>query len=303
MSDISQAAASVITASVIAGCAASGGVVLVVAGAGKLYRGARGRQDMTAIRTALRVPRRQWRLFGLAAGGAECAVGGVVCSGRFGVPGGVALACLGAVFCALLGYVRVKKVPGDCGCIRWRPSSASGASASEGAAPGWRAIARGGMLLGTGVAYAVVSAGMAEPPRQSWWFAGGLAAGLAVLLLLSTPDLMRTPRCRRPLWRQTSATLRALASHDAFAAMAGSAGPFGPVVRYRRTGCTDEFWFTVPADEGSRAAVFQVRRAAHGTRLAVHTALRDVAAPDANWPARAITLADAGRGYEVSRRP
>jgi hypothetical protein len=275
-------------------------VVLVVAGAGKLYRGVRGLDDMTAIRTALRMPRRQWRLFGLAAGVVECAVGVVVCSGRFGVPGGVALACLGAVFCALLGYVRVKKVSGDCGCIRWRPSSSGAGPAGV---PPWRAIARGGMLLGAGVAYAGVSAGTAGAPRQSWWFAGGLAAGLAVLALLSLPSLTRTPRCRRPLWRQTSATLRALASHDAFAAMAGSAGPFGPVVRYRRTGCTDEFWFTVPAGEGSRAAVFQVRRAAHGTRLAVHTSLRDVAAPDANWPARAITLADAGRGYEVSRRP
>jgi hypothetical protein len=295
VSRISQAAASV-----IAGCAASGGVVLVVAGAGKLYRGVRGLDDMTAIRTALRMPRRQWRLFALAAGVVECAVGVVVCSGRSGVPGGVALACLGAVFCALLGYVRVKKVPGDCGCIRWRPSSSGAGPAGV---PPWQAIARGGMLLGAGAAYAGVSAGTAGAPRQSWWFTGGLAAGLAVLALLSLPSLTRTPRCRRPLWRQTSATLRALASHDAFAAMAGSAGPFGPVVRYRRTGCTDEFWFTMPAGEGSRAAVFQVRRAAHGTRLAVHTSLRDVAAPDANWPARAITLADAGRGYEVSRRP
>jgi hypothetical protein len=161
------------------------------------------------------------------------------------------------------------------------------------------------MLLGTGVAYAVAGAsiGVGDAPHQSWWFGGGLAAGLVVLLLLSMPGPVRTPRCRRPLWHQTSATLRALASHDAFAAMAGSAGPFGPTVRYRRTGCTDEFWFTVPADQGSRAAVFQVRRAAHGARLAVHTSLRDVAAPDANWPARAITLADGGRGYEVSRRP
>lgn len=269
-----------------------------MAGTGKLYRGIRGLEDMTAIRRALRMPQHQWRLFGQAAGAAECTVGVVVCSGRFPVPGGVALATLGAVFCALLGYVRVKKVPGDCGCVRLRPGPAG-----AGPAPGWRAFARGGVLLGAGAAYAGVSAGTAGAPRQSWWFAGGLAAGLAVLMLLSMPTLMRTPRCRRPLWRQTSATLRALASHDAFAAMAGSAGPFGPVVRYRRTGCTDEFWFTVPAGEGSRAAVFQVRRAAHGTRLAVHTSLRDVAAPGANWPARAITLADAGRGYEGSRHP
>jgi hypothetical protein len=148
----------------------------------------------------------------------------------------------------------------------------------------------------------VASAGAApccsDPaPRQPWWFGGGLAASLLVLLLLSVPGQVRTPRCRRPLWRQTSATLRALAGHEAFAAMAGSAGPFGPMVRYRRLGCTDEFWFT-PAGAGRRAAVFQVSRAAGGTGLAVHGSLRDVA----DWPGRAITLADTGRGYEVSRR-
>ena len=57
----------------VTGCAASCGAVLVVAGAGKLYRGVTGLEDMTAIRMALRMPRRPWRLFGLAAGGVECA--------------------------------------------------------------------------------------------------------------------------------------------------------------------------------------------------------------------------------------
>ncbi len=198
-------------------------------------------------------------------------------------------------------------------CRRGAGAGASAGLAGAAEAPAWRGLARGGMLLGAGAAYAIAGAGAGagtgvgvgagDAARQAWWFGGGLAAGLVVLLLLSMPGPVRTPRCRRPLWRQKSATLRALASHDAFAAMAGSAGPFGPIVRYRRTGCTDEFWFTVPADQGSRAAVFQVRRAAHGARLAVHTSLRDVAAPGANWPTRAITLADGGRGYEVSRRP
>jgi hypothetical protein len=303
---------SLAAASVIAGGAASGGAVLAMAGAGKLYRGIAGRDDMTAIRRALRMSPRPWRLFGLAAGGAECVAGAVVCSGRFPVVGGAALAALGAVFCALLGYVQVRKIPGGCGCIGWRPASrttasgttasgttASGTTASGTAArvpAGW-AVIRAAVLLGVGLAYAVAGIGA---PRLWWWFGAGAAAGMAVLVLLSRPDPVRTPVCGRPLWRRTSATLRALASHETFAAMAGSAGPFGPVVRYRRLGCTDEFWFTVPPeqglpDQGSRAAVFQVRWVAPGARLAVHTSLRDVTAPDVNWPARAI----AGRWRET----
>src|ERR1700757_505582 len=101
--------------SVTSGCAASCGAVLVVAGASKLYRGMRGLDDMTAIRRALRMSRRQWRLFGLIAGATECVVGAVVCSGAYPVLSGASLAALGAVFCALLAYVLVKQVPGDCG--------------------------------------------------------------------------------------------------------------------------------------------------------------------------------------------
>ena len=290
-------------ASVMAGCAASCGAVLVVAGAGKLYRGARGLDGMTAVRRVLRLRRGQWRLFGLTAGAVECTAGAVLVSGRFPVPGGVALAVLGTVFCALLGYVRVMRIPGGCGCVQWRPGLAK---ASE--LPGWRAIGRAGVMAAAGVAYAVAGEGVAPvwsglgvAPQRDWWFVGGVVMGLLVLLVLSVPGAVGTPRCRRPLWRQRSATLRALARHEAFAAMAGSAGPFGPEVRYRRLGCTDEFWFT-PADPGGRAAVFQVRRAARGTRLAVHTSLRDVTAAGADWPARAITLAETGRGYEVARR-
>jgi hypothetical protein len=77
-----------------------------------------------------------------------------------------------------------------------------------------------------------------------------------------------------------------------FAAMAASAGPFEPVARYRRTGCTDEFWFTAVTGSGSEAVVFQVRQAVSGARLAVHTSLRDTRAPGTSWPARAITVAD-----------
>jgi len=275
--------------SVISGCAVSCGAVLVVAGASKLYRGVRGLEDVTAIRRALRMPRREWRLLALAAGGVECLTGVLACSGAYPVLGGAALAALGATFCALLAYVLVKQVPGGCGCIRWRTAPATAAETLT-----WRATARSGLLLGTGVAYLAVSAGTAAAPRQLW-FAGGVAAGGTALALLSLPAPVRTPVCRRPLWRQTRTTLRALAGHETFAAMAASAGPFQPVARHRRTGCTDEFWFTALTGQGGQAVVFRVHQAAAGARLAVHASLRDARTPGTSWPARAITVADVRR--------
>jgi hypothetical protein len=269
--------------SVISGWAISCGAVLVVAGAGKLYRGIRALEDMTAIRRALRMPRRQWRLFGLAAGGVECVTGLLVCSGACPVLGGVGMAGLGIVFCVLLAYVLVKQIPGGCGCISWR-------TAPE--AVTWRAMARGGTLLGAGIGYGLVAA---NAPRGAW-FGGGVAASVTVLMLLSMRTPVRTPVCRRPLWHRKRTTLRVLTSHQMFEAMAASAGPFEPVARYRRTGCTDEFWFTAVAGSGSEAVVFQVHQAASGAQLAVHTSLRDTQTPGASWPARAITVADVPTG-------
>jgi len=272
--------------SVISGCAVSCGAVLVVAGASKLYRGVRNLDDMTAIRRVLRMPRRQWRLFGLAAGGVECVTGVLVCSGAYPVLSGASMAVLGAVFCVLLSYVLVKQIPGGCGCIRWRTAPETAAEAVT-----WLAMARSGVLSGVGVAYLIVSADAANAPRRDW-FGGGIVASGAVLVLLSMRMPVRTPVCRRPLWRQTRSTLRVLASHEMFAAMAASAGPFEPVARYRRTGCTDEFWFTAVNGQDSQAVVFQVHQAVPGARLAVHTSLRDARTPGATWPARAIIVAD-----------
>jgi len=76
--------------------------------------------------------------------------------------------------------------------------------------------------------------------------------------------------------------LRELAGNAVFEAVAESAGPFGPVVRHRRAGCSEEYWFTPllpPADEpgggGRRAVVFRVRPAAPGEDLAVQASVRD----------------------------
>jgi hypothetical protein len=257
-----------------------------VAGVSKLYRGIRGLDEMTAIRRALRTPRRQWRLFSMTAGGVECVVGAVVCSGAYPMLGGASLAALGAVFCAVLAYVLVKQVPGGCGCIRWRTATETVAEATT-----WRALARSAMLLSVGVAYTVVSVGAANAPRP-FWFGAGIAAGITALVLLSMSGPVRTPVCRRPIWRTTRTTLRALASHEMFAAMADSAGPFGPVARYRRTGCTDEFWFTALTGQGGQAVVFRVHRTAPGARLAVHASLRDPRTPGTSWPARTVSVAD-----------
>src|SRR5271166_4714777 len=120
-----------VIASIISGCAVSCGAVLVVAGASKLYRGIRNLDDMTAIRRALRMPRRQWRLTGLAAGGVECVTGVLVCSGAYPMLGGAGLAALGAVFCVLLAYVLIRQVPGGCGCIRWPAAECCSARASR----------------------------------------------------------------------------------------------------------------------------------------------------------------------------
>ena len=282
MIDINQ-----VIESVISGCAISSGAVLVVAGASKLYRSIRALEDMTAIRRALRMPRRQWRLVGLAAGGVECVTGLLVCSGAAPVLGGAGLAGLGVVFCVLLAYLLVKRIPGGCGCIRWRTGPETAAETVT-----WRAMARGASLLGAGIAYLLVAGDAANTPRGDW-FGGGVVASGTVLVLLSMRLPLRTPVCRRPLWRQTHTTLRALTSHQMFAAMAASAGPFEPVARYRRTGCTDEFWFTAATGPDREAVVFQVHQAVPGARLAVHTSLRDTRTPGTSWPARAIAVAQA----------
>ena len=258
-----------------------------MAGAGKLYRGARDLDGGTAIRRALRMPRRRWRRAELAAGGLECATGLLVCSRTHPALGGAGMAALASVFCVLLGYLRIKRVPGGCGCIRWRPARETTPETVT-----WRAMARGGMLFGAGIADAIIPADVTGASHRAW-FAAGILAGGTVLVLLSASMPVLTPVCRRPLWRPMRATLRALAGHEIFAAMAASAGPFGPVARYRRTGCTDEFWFPPAAAQGSQAVVFRVSRTAPGGRLAVHASLRDGRTPDLAGP---VTE---GRRYEV----
>jgi hypothetical protein len=256
-----------------AGCVASCGGLLIVAGASKLYRAARGVPGDSAIRRALKVTKRRWRRAETAAGALECAVGVIVCAGVDPVLGGAAMAALGVVFCALLGYARVKGVPGGCGCIEWGPRPRPAAGAISG-----RDLARGVVLAAAGVAGAVFWRGQAGAFGHVW-FAAGVLAGGVVLVALSVPGLARTPVCGRPWWFPARAGLRALAGHGVFEVMAGSAGPFGPVVRYRRAGCAEEFWFAPLDAAPDRAVVFQVRHARPGGALAVQAAVRDAPVP------------------------
>jgi len=272
-----------VTASVIAGCAVSCGATLAVAGAGKLYRAARGLDDTTAIRRALRMPRHRWRHLTWAAGGVECAAGVLVCSGAYPAVGGASMAVLGAVFCALLGYVLVQRVPGGCGCIRW------GATAEAADSVTWRSVARGALLFAAGAADALVRADAAAASERGWFMAGIITGGIA-LVGLSVRMPARTPFCRRPLLRQTQAMLGALARYETFAAMAASAGPFSPVVRHRRTGCTDEFWFTPADGQASQAVIFRVNHSVNSPLPAVHISLWDSRAPAVSWPDRTVTL-------------
>lgn len=272
-----------VTASVIAGCAVSCGATLAVAGAGKLYRAARGLDDTTAIRRALRMPRHRWRHLTWAAGGVECAAGVLVCSRAYPAVGGASMAVLGAGFCALLGYVLVQRVPGGCGCIRW------GATAEAADSVTWRSVARGALLFAAGAADALVRADAAAASQRGWFMAGIITGGIA-LVGLSVRMPAHTPFCRRALLRRTQAMLGALARYETFAAMAASAGPFSPVVRHRRTGCTDEFWFTPADGQASQAVIFRVNHSVNSPLPAVHISLWDSRAPAVSWPDRTVTL-------------
>jgi hypothetical protein len=258
----------------IAGCAASCGALLAVAGASKVYRSARGMAGDTAIRRALRIPRRRWRSVELAAGCAECVTGAVVIAGLLPVAGDAVMAALGAAFCVLLVYARIRRVPGGCGCIEWRAPASGGTQNVS-----WREIARSAMVLAAGAAAARAARGDSGA-LQGPWFGAGLLAGAVILILLSVGRLWHTPVCHRPLWRPVRTTLRALTGHAVYTAMAASAGPLGPLARHRGEGCTDEFWFASAESGGkNHAVVFLVRRAAPDGALAVQASVRDAVPP------------------------
>src|SRR3984957_15946420 len=127
----------------LAGWVVSCGAVLVVAGLSKVYRGVRGIDSGTAVRRVLRMPRRRWARASVGVCALGCLAGGLVCAGVSPVLAGAAVAALGIAFCVLLGYIRIKRVPGDCGCIGWRRPAATAANTATAASTvTWRAMAR-----------------------------------------------------------------------------------------------------------------------------------------------------------------
>jgi hypothetical protein len=254
-----------------AGAVASCGAFLALAGAGKVYRWHQARHgnhlvdDDVAIRRALRLPRRAWRMLMPAIGCLEIAAGAAVCAGRPGrypVAGGAVMAALGAGFAGLLGYARLRRVSGGCGCNSWRsrPDPVT-----------WRSVTRAGLICCAGLAELTWPLAARPAPVPLSWYAGGFLVGGVVLLLVSADLPVRTMPCGRPVLFPVRRTLRALTAHGVFAAMAASAGPFGATIRHRRKRCADEFWFTSKAGQ----VAFQVEYARPGGVLGVRTSIAD----------------------------
>lgn len=196
-----------------------------------------------------------------------------------------ALIVLGGVFAGLLSYVKVRRVPGGCGCNGWhrRPEPVT-----------WRSVARAGLIGGAGIAELALLAhagsgtarGDATPPGVLLrpWFAAGLLAGVAVLTLASTGLPVRTLVCGRPVLLPARRTLLALSRHAVFTEMAASAGPFGVSVRHRRAGCSDEFWFTSKAGP----VAFRVEHAGRAGALAVGASIGGSGQQGAHTPGRPV---------------
>ncbi|MBR7835427.1 hypothetical protein KDL01_19285 [Actinospica durhamensis] len=259
----------------VAGC----GALLVLSGAAKLVRTARGTGDGTAVQKALRLNDRRWRGFQAAAGCAEAGVGLLVCAGGYPAVADTLMAVEGAVFVALLSTVIFRGIPGDCGCAaRTRRPEA----AKKQAVTGWT-VARAGCIALAGAVGALAGV---RPPAElpGADAASAWALALVTLALLTLADLeVRTPRCRRALLFPARTTLAEVTEHRAFRAVAAPWGFSGDRVLFRRTGCVDEFWFPVRATghAGSGQCYLEVRagRVASGA-LALRTAVAEHAPSD-----------------------
>jgi hypothetical protein len=252
----------------VAGC----GALLVVSGLAKLAGGARRGPDDggTAVRRALRLDASRWRAFQGAAGAAECAVG-VWVAGTDVLPVvcDALMAGLGLAFLAVLIRIRRLRIAGDCGCLGRRRASRAAATA----ATPW-ALSRAGIVAAAGVLGAATrtAAPFTLPTTES---ALGYAVALGTLVVLAGADLdMRTPRCGRALLFPTRRALGEVTAHGVYLAMARSLGTSGGPVAFRRTGCSDEFWFPAPGTgpDGPRYLAISAGRTASGA-LAVKAGL------------------------------
>ena len=234
------------------GCVASCGLLLIVAGAGKLYASASNRSGADAIRRALGIKQRTGRVIELALAVTELIVGVIAILGLFPVCDGAAMAVLGITFCALLGYVRLSRAPGGCGCL--------GIFRNQHAVS-MRTVTRAGLLICAGLAEIITRQnGIDRWSRPS--FVLGIVSGSILLIALSDEFDLRTPVCHRPLLRAGAATMKALTQSSVFQAVATVAGPF-TMPTHQRIGCTDEYRFT-SAKDADRVVVFQVSHPKRG---------------------------------------
>ena len=254
-------------ADVLSGMIVSAAALLVAAGAAKMHGAVRGTDGDSAIRRAIGIWPGHWRLVEAGAGAAECVTGAAVCAGIFPALAGATMAGLGAVFTALLLHARRAAVPGGCGCFRWRHAEAGAVT--------WLAIVRAAWILAAGLANVALSR-PGPPPFARPWFYAGVAAGSIMLALLSTDPASYRGLCGWQRWLPIRGTLARLIRHPVFAAMAGSAGPFGQEFGYRRAGCAAEFWFRASPESQCQpgTVVFLVRRLP-GRALAVHASVQD----------------------------
>lgn len=111
------------------------------------------------------------------------------------------------------------------------------------------------------------------------WLVLGLAAAVALLLMLAAEQSWHLSRCGRRLGRSRAATLRDLTGHGVFQAMAAAAGPFGEAIGYRRDGCVEEFRFATAPRPGrtGRTVAFRVSRTAPAGALAVEARVEPAA--------------------------
>jgi hypothetical protein len=251
----------------VAGC----GALLVLSGAAKLVRTARGTGGGTAVQKALRLGDVRWRSVQAVAGTAELAVGLLVCAGPYPVAADALMAGQGILFVALLSHLIRERTPGDCGCVVRRRPSSPGKSATT----RW-ALARAVFVALAGGAGAAVRAHSPSAlPRSGEAFAWAVA--LATSALLAAVDLgPRTPRCRRSFLFPVRSTLAEVTAHSSYQAMAASLGGTGERVLFRRTGCVDEFWFPAHRSgrDDQRYLEIKASRVASGT-LALRAAVAE----------------------------
>jgi hypothetical protein len=229
-------------------------LLLILAGASKLRAFAR-RVDVTdsAPRRALRLTVHQWPVVEALTGALEVLASLLVLTALAPLLGAGVMAACGVLFLLTLGYVHVRGISGDCGCVRMNSSDTSISGAF---------LRAGGVVLG-GVAGVILYSRGGEPS-----LAEELAlAPVALALALVAVGAGRGP-CGYGLvpGRQVRARLRV---HPAFRTIAEARSLHPEPLHQQRRGCDYEFWFADSARVGYVDTIVHVARGEAGT-LVVH---------------------------------